>query len=385
MPNKNKAVCKRRKCQRSRSQRRQNNNRRTRTIRGGISPFRKLSEWNKTRRANATARQANATARRDSTNKATYQPANLWSPRRKWREWRERRNTNRVAPAHPSHYDDIARLASDSAASRSAVAAPAYSRNTAVATPATPATPARSAYYDAASAAIDALPPAGKIHLPLPPAGTVVAYPVHRTELTELQKESLSLIAKSANESPHIRWTAAQLLNPDKISNIDFNKLLDFIFIGDMVQPGGFTWPGTLDDRFKLFKMITPTHIKSLKTILTNLLKEINISGEAEAKLNKLQDLFKIFATLRREYYCADVLKTVDDLPRPIKGMIYSTSTLPIALMYEEILKTLDYNKAENCIKSQKRWATYTSLYLPTNYPVLDLLLKFGGYGNRNI
>ena len=86
MPKKNKTVCKRRKCQRSRRQRRrQNNNRRTRTIRGGISPFRKFSEWNTTRRTNAAARRLPG---------PTHQPARWYSPVRMWQE----RNKNRVVP-----------------------------------------------------------------------------------------------------------------------------------------------------------------------------------------------------------------------------------------------------------------------------------------------
>lgn len=90
MPKKNKTACKRRKCQRSRSQRRrQNNNRRTRTIRGGISPFRtpfrKLSEWNTTRLTNAAARRLPG---------PTHQPARWCSPVRMWQE----RNNNRVVP-----------------------------------------------------------------------------------------------------------------------------------------------------------------------------------------------------------------------------------------------------------------------------------------------
>jgi hypothetical protein len=88
MPKQNKTACKRRKCQRSRSQgRRRNNNRRTRTIRGGrLSPFRKFSEWNTARRTNAEARRAVGTE--------TYQPARWYSPVRMLRE----RNNNRVVP-----------------------------------------------------------------------------------------------------------------------------------------------------------------------------------------------------------------------------------------------------------------------------------------------
>lgn len=88
MPRKNKTACKRRKCQRGRSQRRRrNNNRRTRTIRGGFSPFRtplqRFSEWNATRRTNAEARRLPG---------PTHQPARWYSPVRMWQE------RNRVAP-----------------------------------------------------------------------------------------------------------------------------------------------------------------------------------------------------------------------------------------------------------------------------------------------
>jgi len=84
MPKKNKTACKRQKCQRSRIQgRRRNNNRRTRTIRGGISPFR---NWNTTRRAAAASRRAVGTE--------TYQRARWNSPVRMWHE----RNMNIVVP-----------------------------------------------------------------------------------------------------------------------------------------------------------------------------------------------------------------------------------------------------------------------------------------------
>lgn len=97
MPKKNRTACKRQKCQRSRSQRRRrNNNRRTRTIRGGVSPLRKLSEWNTKRQAAAESRRAVGTK--------TYEPARWYSsPVRALKEWKN----NRVVPTGQSAADIV--------------------------------------------------------------------------------------------------------------------------------------------------------------------------------------------------------------------------------------------------------------------------------------
>ena len=210
MPKQNKTACKRRKCQRrcSQNQKRKNNNRRTRTIRGGFSPLQRFSEWNATRRADAEARR--------SITSTDYRRATIRSPIRMWREsrWRNR-NTVAVEPIRvppPPSYPTSTHFI------RKRNPSPPPNAPPITPIPIRRRSPSPPQHTILPSFVPGDLPPAGKKPAVPPhlPAAGKKQLNITQTTLSPYQVQLLQGIVASERESDHIQYAARELLKGEE-------------------------------------------------------------------------------------------------------------------------------------------------------------------------
>ena len=262
--------------------------------------------------------------------------------------------------------------------------------------------------YNIQQKEVGKLPAPGNKQVPIEP----------RDELNNDKKDFLLQLTTATDESVHIKWAAAQLVNcqwgPER--NRNFNKMVGYIFIGDILNKDTMVrWVTIkLNENFKFYTLYpngtrSDPIIRGANNILTSYIAECN-SNDKDQSYTGFIKLFEIFSTLRREYYCAYEVKIILESSEPemllldLVGSSYLTkkcksavnsilnppSFSPMFLMLNRILSeltpaTIKRINAMITTEFPDDWPTFPSNYYPTGNSVLDLLFKFGAFYNRVI